>query len=117
MDTKELLKALALLQAFRQNLPNGSIEEDYVIEYHQILEAIQQQTGEELKDFFIPANKLEHEVAGTSPPTRGNHFRPQTHYTDERFCDLEFFRMKLDAAINYLNYLLPAEPEKRSIGF
>lgn len=116
MDETSLLKAWARLHTFRQNLPNGSIEETYVAEYHNILQALEQQTGHKLDDFLIPDAALEHKVSSFTPASRHNRFQAKTNYTRSRYCERELFLMRLDAAITFFGYLTPEEGKKR-IGF
>lgn len=108
---------MAKLQAFRTNLPEWDIDEEFVAEYHTILRALEQETGEQLfEDFNIPDARLERQVSSIIPANRGNRFQRQTNYRDKRSCDHNFFLMRLDAAINYLNALVPAKG-KDPIGF
>ena len=115
MGDKELLKAVARFGAFRSNLPQGDIDEDFVAEYHSILRALEKETDEHLFDEFnIPASQLERQISSIVPAHRG---KPRkVNYRDKRSCDRNFFLMRLDAAINYLNSLVPSK-EKERIGF
>lgn len=116
MDELEFRKALAELQSFRQNLPGGDIEERDVVDYHRLLESVEKETNLNLRNFFIQNERLEQVVTSISPPTRANHFQRQTHYSDSRYCDHDFFLRKLDAAIIYIDGLLPKN-RKDPIGF
>ena len=117
MGDKEFLKAAAKLEAFRTNLPEWDIDEEFVIEYHNILRALEQETGEQLlEDFNIPDAQMERQVSSYIQPNRFNRFQGTTHYRDKRSCDRNYFLMRLDAAINYLNSLVPSKKKGR-IGF
>jgi hypothetical protein len=117
MGTREFLKAVAKLQAFRTNLPEWDVDEEFVVEYHSILRTLEQETGEQLiEDFGIPDARMENQISSVTPANRGNRFQRQTSYRDKRSCDRNFLLMRLDAAINYLNSLMPAKG-KGPIGF
>ena len=116
MDATEFLKAVIKLQSFRQNLPEGDVEEKYVADYHGILDVVQQQTGCTFQDFFIPDARLARYVTSYQPPSRINRFQEETQYTDSRYCERGFFLMQIDAAIMFLNSLRPNR-DKNQIGF
>ena len=109
MDEITLLKAWSRLQACRQNVPSDPIEELYINEYHTILQAIEQLTTYDLRDFFVPGNALKHILTG-----RDAH--GQIKYSTSRFCNREIFLMKLDAVITFFNTLIP-EDRRKQIGF
>lgn len=116
MDTTAFVKAVIKLQSFRQNLPEGDVEETYVADYHGILDVIHQQSGYSFQDFFIPGVRLARYVTSYHPPSRSNRFQEETRYSDSRCCDREFFLMQIDAAIMFLNSLQPKQV-KNQIGF
>ncbi len=63
MGATEFLKAVSKLQAFRSNLPNADIDEELVIDYHDILRALESETGEQLfQDFDIPEARMERQI-------------------------------------------------------
>ncbi len=117
MDEIAFQKSLVELQSFHQNLQGGSVEEQDVLDYHRILESIESQIGLSLRDFFIPDERLKPVVTGTSPPMRSNRFQSQTHYSSSRYCEHDFFLRKLDAAILFIDGLLPKPKGKDQIGF
>jgi hypothetical protein len=117
MGATEFLKAVAKLQAFRSNLPEWDIDEEFVAEYHNILVSLEQETGEQFfADFNIPDARMERQVSSYTQPNRFNRFQGTTRYRDKRSCDRNFFLMRLDAAINYFNSLVPVKG-KNPIGF
>ncbi len=117
MGATEFLKAVAKLEAFRSNLPEWDIDEEFVEDYHSILRVLEQETGERLfQDFNIPDARLERQVTSITPANRGNRFQRKVTYRDKRSCDRNFFLMRLDGALNYLSAL--AQPRGKSpIGF
>lgn len=102
MNQIPLLKTWARLQTCRQNLPDGNIEESYVIEYHNIINALEPLTGHALQDFLVPDTALQRTASGRNYQLR--------------YCERAMFLMKIDAAITFLNSLVPAKGE-RQIGF
>ena len=116
MDELEFRKALAELQSLHQNLTGGSVEERDVADYHSLLKSIEKETSLNLRNFFIPNERLERIETGKDHPSRANHFRAKTYYSDSRYCPHEFFQRKLDAAIIYIDGLLPRK-DKSPIGF
>lgn len=89
------------------NLPRGSIEEKYIREYHHILDQIEEQTGENFDDLRIP----DHELAPRA--TSGSHTglygtgQIKWNYSKERYCDYDFFAIKLDGALVFIGYMTP----------
>ncbi|HXM46341.1 MAG TPA: hypothetical protein VN956_00645 [Pyrinomonadaceae bacterium] len=116
MDEHQFRKALAELQSFRQHLPDCDIEEPDVLDYHRLLESLEKETGLNLHNFFIPDERLERAITGTSAPSRDNRFQGETEYASSRSCDRNLFLRKLDAAIIYISGLLPTK-NKDQIGF
>lgn len=116
MGNKELLKAAARLAAFESNVPQGDIDEDFVAEYHNILRALDDETGEQLfDDFHIPDSKLKRQISTIIPAHRG---KPRkVNYRDQRSCDRNYFLMRLNAAIKYLQSLAPPQKSRNPIGF
>ena len=116
MNELEFRKALVELQSFRQNMPDGDIEDRDVYDYHHLFETVQNEMGLDLANFRIPLQRLEQQVTSISPPTRFNRWQSKKTYTDSRYCDRDLFLRKLDAAIIYINGLLP-QPTRSPIGF
>lgn len=106
MDKTAFLKAKARLEAFKQNLPR-SIKEKYVVEYHQILDQIQAQTGERFDDFRIPETELSVRPTGGSRSGRYGTGPMIWNYSKERYCDHEFFAIKLEGALAFIGYMTP----------
>jgi hypothetical protein len=109
MDRTAFLKAKARLEAFKQNLPGGSIEEIYVREYHEILDKIEAQTGEDLDDFRIPGSQLAARPTSGSRSGRYGTGPIVWNYSKERYCTHDFFAIKLDGVLNFVNYMTPSK--------
>lgn|GEM_PF-3317957 len=114
-ETK-LRSGLALLQAIAEKLPDGDIEEKYVVLYHETLKNIQEQlVGCDLNPFFIPASELEHHVTSFryGPRIPRIHTGPDVTYSDERYCDEARFQIALSGAMNFISgYLQSPSPLK-----
>lgn len=110
MDERKFRKALALLQAIADQLPNGGIEEKFVSMYHTSLTTIQDETGHDLADFFIPTSELHRIQVLTGSRTRFGGF--ESAPSSERYCDRDLFVIKIKGAIHYLNSWIihPNEP-------
>ena len=100
MNENKFRKALSLLQAIADQLPQGDIEEKYVFMYHSALVSIQKELGHHLGEFFIPLTELHHNV---TYQVLGDDSDANTLYTEKRYCDRARFLMALNGATNYLN--------------
>lgn len=107
--TSEFRKANALLQSFHRNLPETDIEEHFVDDYHGILRVLEQQTGDSFGEFFVPTGRMDRQVSSYVSPNRFNQFKGTTRYTDSRYCDRDYFLMRLEAAIMFLDSRVPKE--------
>ena len=117
MGAREFQIAVAKLHAFRTNLPDWDINEEFVVEYHHILRVLEQETGDQFfEDFNIADAQMERQVTSITPANRRNGFQRKVNYRDKRSCDRNFFLMRLDGAINYLSSLVQPKG-KDPIGF
>lgn len=108
-DNDELLRAYASLVAFKGNLADEPVREDFAGEYHALLVRIGNQIGRNLDEFQIPDGWYFQYAASHSE-------RGGTEYRPGRFVRMHRFRTKFDAAMNYINLLMPEDP-KRRMGF
>jgi hypothetical protein len=88
-EAKKLRDAREKLRTVRKRLPEGDIEEKYVLIYHQALTEIQQDTGRDMSRFRIPPNELK--------PLVG-----KVELSEEHYCDKGIFFITIDNAINSL---------------
>src|SRR5215831_11242775 len=98
MDDSKLRSAYAMLQAIADKMPDGDIEEKYVILYNRALADIQEQlkeSGCNLQPFLIPDTELEYHVTSFryGPRIPRIHQGPDTTYSDERYCDEARFQI------------------------
>ncbi len=123
MDEGKLRSALAMLQAIVDKMPDGDIEEKYVVLYNSTLTELHNQLAQlgcDLSSFFIPDNQLEHHVTsfryGPRLPSRRN--QPDVTYSKDRYCDRSRFEIALTGAMNLIGgYLQAPSPIKPKIGF
>lgn len=100
-DTNDkILRLYTRLDSLKRNLPQYSIysiNEEYVREYHSIVQELENTTKLDLAEFKIPEMKI-------------------SFSTREKFCDKSLFSAKLDALLGYfqIKYL---SREKPTIGF
>jgi hypothetical protein len=57
MDERKLAQALALFEGFRKNIP-PAVRENVVEDYHRIVDALAEATGEDLSAFKIQPHEL-----------------------------------------------------------
>lgn len=124
MDEMKLPKALGMLQAIVDELPDGSVDikETYVNLYHRTLSDIQSELHCDLSEYFIPASELKRHVtsipSGIRLPSQIRSQRSsQVEYSQESYCERARFMIALKGAVNFINSLLTQEPAKRIVGF
>jgi hypothetical protein len=110
LHSESPLATLSRLEALRANLKSYQITEEFVKEYEDMLNCIEDY-GIEMSKFRIPKDKLAHRLMGGISTRAG--FKPD--YSKERMVDNSFFFIKIDGAILFLNSLL--KEQKREIGF
>jgi hypothetical protein len=106
MDIMKMRKALALLQAFAQELPEGDIHDNYIGLYHEILRDIRDQTRQDLDYFRIPSREIKQRIEATNrvPRIGGRHAIEPT-YDEVYYCERARFLISLKGAINFINAL------------
>lgn len=82
------------------NLPIGDVEEKYVVDYHSILDIIQQEIGHDLTDFYIPLRELHKQITSTQRDVYGE--LTEVNYTDHRYCARGMFDVKYKAAKSFI---------------
>lgn len=101
-EEKQFSMAWARFNALRSNIPNW-IKKDQVNDYHSILDALEQASGEDLGVFRIPHHQLKPRITGAILATRRSPGR--TYYSDEDYCDDTFFVRQIDGVANYFKSL------------
>ncbi len=107
MERTAFLKAKARLEAFKLNLPKKFIGENYVQEYHEILDRISEQTSETFDDFRIPDSAIFKRIRTWTGSLTDPLVSRTPNYTKTRYCDYALFAMKLDGAIIFIGYMAP----------
>lgn len=103
-----LRRAYATLSALKNNLSKrSSIGEELVDEYHAVLDRMSA-AGINVKEFRIPDGKARPDVISVD---RTGEFT----YSDEKFVDGVYFRVKLDVLLDY--FTLTYDERKPQIGF
>ncbi len=110
VNRDELLRAYATLTSLRSQLPDRYIKERWSMEYNQALIRVGDALGIDLSEFEVPDEYLSWEISSISGSGR------VTHRGDQRKVDVQLFRAKFDAVLNYLKLLMPAEDARR-MGF
>jgi len=108
-DQDKLLRLYTRLNALKINLsPKGTIQDNFVGDYHLIVSEMESLTGSNLVEFKIPMSEVK------PLPTGGT--TNQMFYTSRSYCSSSLFFSKLDALMTYfqLKYL---SNEKPQIGF
>lgn len=106
----ELLKAYALLQSLRQNLPESfEVSREWVDDYHSRLDSLEKLSGQDLKEFRVPDSDLHRQVTG------GNYLTGQTTYGNV-VVNRSRLLLKVDALLSYFLFQT-SEQKKAPIGF
>jgi hypothetical protein len=101
----DLHQALSHLQAFKENVPkNGSIREELVTEYHNILTRIEKESNHNLGAFRISSNEVNyHETKYPASRRIGSHYSPaHVQRSDHRYCNREVFLTRLHGVVKSL---------------
>lgn len=112
MNIVALYEAYSRLDGFRRNVPENGIhiKENYVVQYHQIVDLLESVSGKQLQNFRVPPNELERLMATYNTETE------QATYTNERYCERAMLLMKVDALLTFFA-MQTNTSEKRPIGF
>jgi len=100
LDPQKWKIALARFTGYHANVPSF-IKTDDVDDYHAIVGALEEASGEDLSNFKIPSEKLKQRVVGIRPASyRGG--RGNVQYSPDKYCDSTFFQGQIDALKHYL---------------
>jgi hypothetical protein len=102
LDEKKWNLARVRLEAMRKGIPTY-VDTDMVAEYHGIVIALEEASGENLSDFRIPASKITPRVTSIQI---GSLRRPgRTQYSNESYCRGEYFERQLEGLTAYLPHI------------
>ena len=108
---KELAKLLARLTALKNNLPKHLVPRKYADEFNSILVELENNSGENLGEFKIPASEIQPRVTSFSMMS------DRKTYSSESYCDKDFLLMKVDGVLGYFTLLLQPTEIKNQMGF
>ena len=105
MSQIELFEAYSRLEGLKNNIPNkDSIRDNYVIDYHSILDLLEKITNINLSGFRVPSEELKPYQWHTGDTTR------------EKYCPRPVLMMKVDAVLMFFRFQM-GDSEKKPIGF
>ncbi len=120
MNQDNIIRAYARLIALKDHLPEKGwgVKENYINDYHQIIDILSKETETSLTEFKIPNGEINYEVTSFWPDDPYTGEQDGQTYTDERYCERALFLSKIDAILSYFKiaYLSRVE-EKPQIGF
>ena len=102
----EIIRAYMLLKSLRKNIENiVSIQENYVNEYHSILDKLESNAGISLSEFRIPDSEIR-QVSRSYIPGG------EQDYSEEKYVARTFMFTKMDAVLGYFEFLTSPEPKR-----
>ena len=119
MDSEKQIEVLARLRALKLNLPDSSsVEEQYVQEFHTLLELLSEMSGRDLTGFRVPDSKLLR-IMYDDPENGdfdGNEDEDAPLFSDVRYCARNFLVMQIDGVLIFFGREPPPKA-KQPIGF
>ena len=105
------IAAYSKLLSIKNNLPEHvSIDESWVIQFHESLEGISDILGSHFNEFKVPESDIKYQEYQTS-------YNPvQTELSESKFCDRSKLMAKIDAVLTYIQLKSPPE-DKEQMGF
>ncbi len=101
-DYKKWNLAAARFVGFANNTPN-TVNENRVNEYHSIIDALQEASGENLSAFRISAEELRPKTIRGQVGLIG--YPRHTEYSAEKYCDNGYFARQLHGLAGYLKHI------------
>ena len=116
-DNRKLSLALARFNAFCKHIPED-LDDSAVAQFHEIVSALEEVSGEDLSPFRIPDSEMKRRVISVAPLRARSGRRPSGGMTmsEERYCDDQFMRRQLEGIASYLESL-QSPPHRPKIGF
>ena len=99
---------MAKLDALAANIPSR-IKQSLVDEFHELLELFANATAQDIAVFRIPEDKMQKVIISFRPA--GRRLPGSTQYSDEKYCDDNFFKRRLQEVKLYFANFQP--PHKR----
>lgn len=92
----EIARAFTLLSAIKQNIPpKPEIAKSWVVEFHSVLDRVEETTGLSMREFRISHAQLHRETLGADPKTG------QVYLVGTIVVNRTHFLSKVDAALAY----------------
>jgi len=114
LDEKKWNLARVRLEAMRKSIPSY-VDTDMVAEYHGIVSALEEASGESLSDFRIPSSKVTPRV--TSVQLGGRRHPGRTHFSDESYCRGEYFERQVNGLATYLPHIHPPQTSSAPLDY
>lgn len=112
MGQVAIIEAYSRLKALKSNVPDPYVHYKYVVEFHQILDLLEQASGADLVRFRIPEWEVKRVVTSESYIGEGR------TYSDESYAEASFFRMRVDGVLTMFDLLTGSQPGTRPpVGF
>jgi phage terminase small subunit len=112
-DNRRWLIAWSRFEAFRKNPPNWW-DEGAVSEFHDIVDSLEEASGEDLSSFRVPESELKHEIVVR---LRATGRRPgRKIMSKKRYVDEQFMHRQIEGIASYFQNL-QSPPLPRKIGF
>src|SRR5437660_5219186 len=99
-DRQKWKLAMSRFNGYYANIPSW-LKTEQIEDYHDIVSALEEASGEDLSHFKIPADKIRPKIRSVQPGTRRHPGSAQ--YSREGYCDSTFFQGQIDGLKNYLN--------------
>ena len=119
MNQDNIIRVYTRLLGLKNNLPKDcfGIKENYVNDYHQIVDILARETEISLDEFMVPDQEMENKMTSCWPDNEFFGQKAGAKYSKDRYCERELFLSKLDALLSYfqIKYLSGDKPQE--IGF
>jgi hypothetical protein len=103
-DARKWTLAWSRFEAFRNHPPNWW-DEEAVSQFHQIVTALEEASGEDLSSFRVPDSEMKQKIIAVSPATRR---RPGSKtMSEKRYCDEQYMRRQIEGIASYVHSLQP----------
>jgi hypothetical protein len=120
MNPLDINKAMANLNSLRKNLPlSVSINEKYVVMYHDEIDRLKKLGVGNLDDFMVPEKEIQNQITSHAQAIPEIDQKESLNYSDDRYVEKEIFLSKFDGLINFLQLLFAQvqDRSKEDIGF
>jgi hypothetical protein len=92
--------AMSRFNGYYANIPPW-LKAEQIADYHSIVTALEEASGEDLSHFKIPPDKIRPKIISIRPG--GHRYPGSAQYSQEGYCDSTFFQGQIDGLKNYLH--------------